>query len=82
MIDPKLGNSCGITSFEGSSVAIFFMLVCIIQFALPIPAVLTIFYMSNRVLDSQKHHMTEKTIQMHRQLLKSLLLQVILRSFK
>lgn len=77
MIDPELGNACGVTSMEGSPVALFFMLFCILQFALPIPAALTIFYMSNKVLDKQKHHMTEKTIQMHRQLLKSLLLQVL-----
>ncbi|KAH7726523.1 Protein SRI-1 [Aphelenchoides avenae] len=78
LIEPYLiGQSCCAAAFDASPFSMAFMVVCAIQFALCLPIPSVILYMCHKVLKNSESQLTEKTKRMHRELLFSLIFQLL-----
>ena len=68
---------CTATAFESSIFGVIFMVSCVCQFAMMIPINIFLLYKSFKVLHDRRGDMSEKTARMHRNLLLSLVAQMI-----
>jgi len=71
------GMPCTATAFESSIFGVIFMVSCVCQFAMMIPINIFLLYKSFKVLHDRRGDMSEKTARMHRNLLLSLVAQMI-----
>uniref|UniRef100_A0A914P2M7 G protein-coupled receptor n=1 Tax=Panagrolaimus davidi TaxID=227884 RepID=A0A914P2M7_9BILA len=69
--------SCSASHLEVSSFTLLFMISLIVAFAIGAPAVIFLAYNSFSILNEQKSVMSEKTYRMHRQLLITLIFQLL-----
>ncbi|KAH7712302.1 SRI-2 protein [Aphelenchoides avenae] len=71
-----VNHSCTSTAFEASPLSIWFMSMCTVQYALVVPISVVLIVLCFSALNARRKDMSEKSVQMHRQLLISLLFQV------
>ncbi|KAE9556274.1 hypothetical protein FO519_000457 [Halicephalobus sp. NKZ332] len=72
-----INKSCTATAFETSPFAFYFMFLCCIQFGLTVPIAAFLISKCFKTLKDQKIFMTEKTFRLHKQLILSLIFQLI-----
>ncbi|KAI1717490.1 serpentine type 7TM GPCR chemoreceptor srh domain-containing protein [Ditylenchus destructor] len=77
-IKPFVHNkSCAVVAFEANNWALAFMISCALQFSFNIPVNLALLYASFHTLHKRQAEMSAKTAKMHRQLLRSLIWQML-----
>ncbi|KAI1709699.1 serpentine type 7TM GPCR chemoreceptor srh domain-containing protein [Ditylenchus destructor] len=77
-IKPFVHNkSCAVVAFEANNWALAFMISCALQFSFNIPVNLALLYGSFHTLHKRQAEMSAKTAKMHRQLLRSLIWQML-----
>ncbi|KAE9548518.1 hypothetical protein FO519_008274 [Halicephalobus sp. NKZ332] len=71
------GKSCASVAFEASPYTFYFMSLCCIQFGFTIPLAGVLISKCYKTLQSQRIYMTEKTFKLQKQLILSLIFQLI-----
>ncbi|KAE9545904.1 hypothetical protein FO519_010884, partial [Halicephalobus sp. NKZ332] len=79
--DQYIGKGCAAIHYYVTPWPTYFMLCCVIDFVAGVPIVTTLVVKSFRSLKSQQSIMSAKTYRMHRQLLISLVFQLLVPLF-